>query len=375
MTGQAKDKVHFPNLDGLRFLGSLFLIVLHIEGLKMRDSREVIGFIYGFNKLGGLAVSLFFVLSGFLITYLLIDEKEKTSTINLRKFYFRRILKIWPLYFLIGIIGFLLLPKLAYFHGIYSINTGMHFGISFLLYCLFIPPFSGSLSTGQTWSVRVEEAFYFIWPLLLRRSKNYLTVFIAVVVFVVVLRNVSSYFVMNYNQHVFIILFNLFESYRISCMAIGGIGAYLYLKGNQKILSIIYRKDLQWLVYITTAILLVFQIHIGFILYEAYSALFSFIILNLATNPKSIVNLDYKWMNYLGKISYGLYMYNAIMRIFCFEFVEYVFNKQISGWQMNLVLYFTTIGSTILISILSYEYFEKPFLRIKKRFTVIKTEA
>ena len=70
-----------------------------------------------------------------------------------------------------------------------------------------------------------------------------------------------------------------------------------------------------------------------------------------------------------------MYLYVAIMRILCLPLTEKIYGRDLNGWQMNVVYYFTTIGSTILISIISYEIFEKPFLRVKKRFEVVKTEA
>lgn len=70
--------------------------------------REVVLFLY----LGGLAVTFFFVLSGFLITYLLLIERDTKGTINIKNFYLRRVLRIWPVYYVIFVIGFLILPRL-----------------------------------------------------------------------------------------------------------------------------------------------------------------------------------------------------------------------------------------------------------------------
>lgn len=371
-----KSKAHFPNLDGLRFLGALFILILHIEGFKNLYGKEVIGFIYYFHPLGALAVSLFFVLSGFLITYLLLKEKEDTSTIQLKNFYLRRILKIWPLYFLIGITGFFLLSKLSsYFYEDFSIEMNFYFWIGFFLYLLFLPPFVRSESIGPTWSVRVEEAFYLLWPIILRRGKNYFKVFAYPVFIILLVRNISAFLALEYPIPVFKLLVHLSEIYRVNCMVIGGIGAYLYIKDDKKILPFIYRKDVQWIVYVITIILLAFRVHIRIIHYEVYSVLFTCIVVNLATNPKSVVRLDYNWMNYLGKISYGLYLYNSITRVFCFEFVEYIFGKPLSGWQMEVVLYALCILSTISVATLSYEFFEKPFLKLKTRFEVVKTKT
>src|SRR5579863_4301730 len=105
-----KQQQYLPNLDGLRFLGAFILIILHVEGIKATMGAEKTGVIYHFFHEGNLFVSLFFVLSGFLITYLLLHEKQNTSKINFKKFYTRRILKIWPLYFFIGLVGYFILP-------------------------------------------------------------------------------------------------------------------------------------------------------------------------------------------------------------------------------------------------------------------------
>ena len=94
-------KVYFENLNAIRFIAASFVIVAHIEFFKKLFhlpnffENEVISII------GRLGVVLFFVLSGFLISYLLFVEKKVTKTISVKKFYIRRILRIWPLYFLI----------------------------------------------------------------------------------------------------------------------------------------------------------------------------------------------------------------------------------------------------------------------------------
>jgi peptidoglycan/LPS O-acetylase OafA/YrhL len=358
---------YFPNLDGLRFVGAMTILLLHIEDIKAKQGQEVISWIRYFDNVGEYAVSLFFVLSGFLITYLLLQEKENTSTINLKKFYTKRVLKIWPLYLLIGFIGFFLLPRLdTYFHWAYSQSLNEHFWLYLILYCLFLPVTALSDTIGIAWSVRVEEIFYFFWPLLLRRTKNYLRLFIWIVAGVVVFRLATKCLaIFTLNQMVTDIAI-LARAYRVSCMAIGGIGAYLVVKENKKILDFIYRVDVQLLVYALMAAQLIFNIYIPYVEFEFSSVLFACMIVNLATNPKSLMKLDYKWINYLGKVSYGIYMYNAIMRILCLQAIEHIFKSKVIGWQLNLLMYSATIASTLIISILSFELFEKRFLNMKK---------
>ena len=374
METPAKDKLYFPNLDGLRFIGAFLIILIHIEGLKEKEGKEIIPWIHYFHADGSLLVSLFFVLSGFLITYLLLKEKENTSTIHLKKFYSRRILKIWPLYYFIGFLGIVALPMLySYFSGHYSGRENSWYNV--LLYALFLPPFMQSLSIGATWSVRVEELFYLLWPIVLKSTKKYFSVFVGVVIIVLLFRNISAILLHLKPIILFRIMDHLSKDYRFSCMAIGGMAAYLHIAGKKQILSFLYRKDVQYGVYILMLLLFIFKVHLPGINFEFYSFLFAFLVLNLATNPQSILSFDYSWMNYLGKISYGLYLYNPIVRILCLEGIEHIYGKDITGWGMNLLDYGSTIFGTILVSTLSYEFFEKPFLRMKRRFTVVKTAA
>lgn len=378
MNSPAKDKIYFPNLDGLRLIGSLIIIVFHIEELKVITGKEALGWIKSYLPLGNLDVSLFFVLSGFLIGYLLLKEKQDTGNILTRKFYVRRILRIWPLYYLIMFIGFFLFPYLAEKWNIPTLGVYSPYkNIDFILCLLFLPPYGISLrAIGAAWSIRVEELFYLIEPLLLKKTTKYIKTFLLIIIAVILLRNGYVLCCTIFNLSPWFYHFvQIITCYRLSCMAIGGIGAYLVAADKKQILQILYRKDLQWIIYILTIGLLLCNVHILFIQFEFYSVLFCFMILNLAANPNSVLKLDFKWTNYLGKVSYGLYLYGTFMRIFCMAFTERVFGRELSGWQMNLVLYISTIASTIIISILSYEFFEKPFLKIKNRFEVIKTEA
>jgi peptidoglycan/LPS O-acetylase OafA/YrhL len=373
---------HFPNLDGLRFIGSLIIILLHVEGIKKLHSIPTNSIFRHYSLLGNMDVSLFFVLSGFLIIYLLLKEKKETGTINLKAYYTRRTLRIWPLYYLILILGFFVLPHLgAYFGNITSTNSYKQFWLCFTSF-LFLPPalIAGKrlpYTLGPTWSVRVEELFYLCLPILLLKTKKYLISFIVIVIILLLIRNLI--FVGNgiFNLGLSYKLIRFLIQYRVGCMIIGGIGAYIVVFEKKEILAFLYRKDFQWTIYILTTVLLLLRVGIKSsaeenfpsIYYEIYSILFAIIIVNLATNPQSVIRLDYKWMNYLGKISYGLYLYNSIMRIFSLELTEYLFKRDVSGWEMNVCLYFFTLLFTIVVSILSYEFFEKRFLKLKKRVT------
>src|ERR1700740_1515785 len=96
-----KQKIYFPNLNGLRFIAAFLVIIHHTEQIKSMLHIHSLAKISFVAKAGKYGVILFFVLSGFLITYLLLAEENTFKKISIRQFYIRRMLRIWPLYFLI----------------------------------------------------------------------------------------------------------------------------------------------------------------------------------------------------------------------------------------------------------------------------------
>src|SRR5690606_15550484 len=103
-----KTKIFFANLDGLRFFSFFGVFLFHFYKSLFDNIKETYPAVYEVGEFlfqnGSLGVNFFFVLSGFLITFLLIKERELTSKINIKNFYVRRILRIWPLYYICLII-------------------------------------------------------------------------------------------------------------------------------------------------------------------------------------------------------------------------------------------------------------------------------
>src|SRR5215467_2966167 len=123
---EQKGKVFFPNLDGLRFICFLSVFLFHSFATNYQyiKGAPLYRFVKGFLVANGnLGVNFFFVLSGFLITYLLFAEKEKYSKISIRNFYIRRILRIWPLFYFCVFFGFVIFPILKHAFGEVSTET------------------------------------------------------------------------------------------------------------------------------------------------------------------------------------------------------------------------------------------------------------
>jgi peptidoglycan/LPS O-acetylase OafA/YrhL len=164
----SKDNVYFPGLNGLRAIAAIAVVLSHIDQCSYLFGLKSIGFCN--SGIASDGVTLFFVLSGFLITFLLLKEKKVSSNINIRNFYIRRVLRIWPIYYTVIIVTCFLLgyvPTIGYKRQTLipsiSLFALMMANISYVLYCF--------TSLAPLWSVGVEEQFYcrdFSSPLIFR---------------------------------------------------------------------------------------------------------------------------------------------------------------------------------------------------------------
>lgn len=147
---------HFPQLDALRMFAALAVFVCHVLYVTnhFRDPANYL--LRLISYMGSFGVDFFFVLSAFLITSLLMREKDRTGGVNIRAFYFRRILRIWPLYFTalaaLYVTGFI---DRAYL-SIFAVFLGN--------FAICIAPDHVNFAVGPLWSICVEEQFYCLWP-------------------------------------------------------------------------------------------------------------------------------------------------------------------------------------------------------------------
>jgi peptidoglycan/LPS O-acetylase OafA/YrhL len=386
MIGQSA-KVYFPSLNGLRFIAAFVVIIHHLEQIKLFFGLPSVFHEWHVIKImGELGVTLFFTLSGFLITYLLLAEKEKYKTIDVKKFYIRRVLRIWPLYYLIIILGLFILPYINFFNiPVYTEGVSHRFGLKAVLYFLLLPNVVSNLYAympylSQAWSIGIEEQFYLIWPWMVKFSTNHLKVLIGIVVGLVLITSVLYQFADHSEDIGFAsngtkaitFAYRFFAMLRISCMAIGGIGAYFLYNLHAKVLRFIFSPYVQLITYVLVLQLIGFGIEIPFVNHEFYSLFFIIIILNLAANPDSYVSLENKLMDYLGKISYSIYMWHGIAIIIALK-VAMAYNPKVDNISSNIVYYFVTFVLTFVFSIASYEWFEMYFLKFKHLFAKIKS--
>ena len=365
---------YFPGLDGIRFYAAILVVLSHIESFKNRFEIPTLKlFPISFKYWGDFSVTLFFVLSGYLITYLLIVEKQKFLTINVGKFYMRRILRIWPLYYFVLLTGFFIWNQWSFlWDPKISIDFLKYSKDSFFYHFLFLSNISlclyaGLPYLGHTWSISVEEQFYLIWPVIIKYSSNILISLLTVLFLYLFLKLFVPYFIEDKNWKE--IYKNIIGYTRISCMAIGGLGAYFIYnrdKFNLKFRSFIYSYFFQMATFLAILIIFYFQKKAPFIHHELISVVFVFFIINISTNPESLLKFNHPIYRYLGNLSFSIYLLHPIVLGVLTSSISRLIPENYLPFEILIIIHFLlSICFTILFAMISYRFIEKPFLKLK----------
>ena len=262
-------------------------------------------------------------LSGFLITYLLLAEKQKLGTIDFRAFYLRRILRIWPLYYVVVILALFVFPHvgLLYFPGL-TPQVAPGLGAKALLYAIMLPNAARELYpavpyVSQAWSIGVEEQFYLIWPVVVYYSRSYYRNFLLLAAVVFIAMQLIWAFTVP-GRHLLPIneltdfIKHFLTFFRIQCMAIGGLFAVLLFQHRSRVLSWLTSRPAQVLIWLLLPVLIVRGTEFAYFTHEVYAFLFGVLVLNLALTQRSLASLRTPTLDYLGRISYGLYMFHPL---------------------------------------------------------------
>ncbi len=362
---------YLPELDILRFF-AFFAVFIHHSLPQSPDAYQ--GKLAAFSKLiaatvtaGGFGVDLFFALSSFLITELLIREFEKTEKINAVAFYARRALRILPLYYTFVLLAIFVLPRF-----LPDESLGFPYDIGFLtIFANWVCAFFGYPDSvaAPLWSISIEEQFYLVFPFLVMffgvpRLKKLAFCFLGIAI-------ITRFILFLLGTPHPGVWCNTFA--RLDPIA-GGILLTLLLRSGR--LKPIFSLKLRALLYIAGLVLYVLAAMYfdytgltSLVLYPA-AALASVLIIWSAISPQAIKINRYKIFIYLGRISYGLYIFHLL-------------GIKVSGLMLKsftaapavmMILHFSAaLLLTIIISMISYNILEKPFLKLKKKFTFIQS--
>lgn len=357
------NQLYFNKLDHLRFYA--FFLVFWQHGFsnsfsQISDNSTLQTIVNSLTITGGIGVHIFFVISGFLITFLMLKEEYIEGKLNIAYFYIRRFLRIWPLYYFILILGIFVLPNL--------INT-FKFKGDLLKNLLFLNNFDvrhGTTNVEVTWSIAIEEQFYLFWPIVFVILKNKK----ALLLFILFSFIMSTLFIIR----------NPYESYfhtfgNINYLMTGCFGGWIFFKYNKQLLNSSLMKSKN--IYFAIIILFLFVIMKDFsqLIYltslVGLPLLYLYTIMNLALNSSNKITLISKF----GKYTYGMYLYHPLIIIFVKISFDLLKFDYIENRYINFVAAIVALLLTILLSYVSYEYFERIILNFKSRFSFVKTRV
>ncbi|MCC7301431.1 MAG: acyltransferase [Bacteroidia bacterium] len=361
---------YLPNLDGLRFIGFCFIFFAHAFSGATEESTAQFGdMLRDLNYLGFVGLDFFFVLSSFLITYTLLNEAERRSRVDFKKYFVRRALRIWPLYFLLIGMGFAgqwilarwgidsePLPSIGYFLS-FTLNFGIiSDGTHFLFFLVFL------------WSVCVEEQFYIFWGAVLTWMRNHLLKICLLLIFV------SLFFRWYFSDRSEMLMFHTVSL--LGNFGVGGILALAAVRRNELFENLASLKRSTWFLVYTLLVLNLFFYHrlydsaLG-ILFERFflSILFALIIFEQCFSPDRLFSAGrFGVVRYLGKISYGLYMYHGVVITLVWK-AAFWFGESEEPVVMFLWRPLLILTLTIGLAAISFHTFERPFLRWKEKLS------
>lgn len=370
-TTKRAERFYQPELDALRFFAFFGVFVFHAAPryLEFYDAagspRWLSNLLISIFGAGAFGVDLFFALSAYLITNLLLREREKTGVLDVRGFYLRRILRIWPLYFAFiafaAIVG-VLVPQQ---------HLPEHYVVSYYLlagnwsYVLWGLPASFAI---PLWTISIEEQFYLAWPLAMRKASVRAMAWMAVGGLVVATMW-RAYLALT-GASIDAMEYTTFT--RLDPIAWG-------------ILLALYGHKLPQLSRVARIVLLcggaaACAIECGLVVLlnppkvsnwklamsHPVTALGSAAVL-LAVLGSQNSFLRQGWLLYLGKISYGLYVIHEFAH-FCAKIIRPA-STPLQVAEQSVI----GLALTILIAAASYRWLESPFLRLKERFAHVQS--
>ena len=361
MAEVAHQKQYYPALDGLRGFAIVLVLLYH-------NFHFVNHFFFAW-----LGVDLFFVLSGYLITSILLNSLN--STHYLRNFYAKRVLRVFPLYYLCLLIFLVLFPLLGLYKKELQFYIDNQWWFWFYLQNWLLSfnfPTSANM-LNHFWSLAVEEQFYLVWPFIilwLRDPRKLLLFMMGVIVLLLVGRSIVwMYKLPHFNYTTF------YTFTRIDGICIGCIIALLH-----RIHLNFLRKNTAAIVIVLAAVNFGFYFlnqtgdfpYLAFVGYTTFAAMFGLLIHEAVTGDIKVINIIFGLpvLKFFGMISYGLYVFHWPVYVMTQQGLNDFFLQKLDLTQ-NTSNLATSLVATILavgLSIISYYAYEMKFLKLKKNF-------
>ena len=353
-----RNSIHLPGLNGLRAIAAISVMWGHTFQTYFGD-WGVAGYRIPVAADG---VTLFFVISGFLITYLLLNEQAEARTVNIPKFYIRRILRIWPLYYAYMIVALTVTSGWGdphvWFYGFFAAN------IPFILT-------AGIWGIAHYWSLGVEEQFYLFWPWLVKLAKGRNGRLLAIAFGLCI-----AWLACKWGSYLMLgtgTVYRFFAVTRFDCMMIGALGAILFFTKNKLFLNVFGNRWIGGACLLLVAFSAPWADLLPAPVRPQVIALLSLGAIMGQVAARPVVNLENRVCDYVGKISYGIYIIHPLMIILLSKLYR-DYAPTIAPTLSATLIYLIVTAATLGVAALSYRWLEMPFLRIKSRYAIVQSQ-
>jgi len=367
-------------LDGIRGLAILLIMQLHF--LKFPQDNLLAIILSSLSNMGWVGVDLFFVLSGFLITGILLDSKNAPDFF--KNFYIRRTLRIFPIYYTYLLLYFLFVIKFKVVN--FDPSRNLDASRDFLWVLLYGTNILIALknnfivaSLNHLWSLAIEEHFYLFWPAVvfffnLQQLKK--ICLLGIIVVVIFRTTIVMQIGVSYGVHVL-------TPCRLDSFLIGGLCAILVIDCNSQIQL---KKIVNWILILSSImILLNIALHNGTLSDDSWMQTFGYTVLALLfgalilriflsnANSLQVYIFESSWLCFLGKYSYGIYIFHFPIGIALERIIptSKLSSFPFPGSWFFATLIHSTISATIsiFVALMSWHLVEKHFLKLKEKFT------
>jgi peptidoglycan/LPS O-acetylase OafA/YrhL len=337
-----------PSLNGWRAVSILLVLGSHTAMISGVPPRLAHFFSSVFD--GNLGVRFFFIISGFLITWLMLREENEFERVSLKNFYIRRILRIWPVY-----LAFLLLLGIFQIAGILVQHEFAWRGLLTFTRNFYDAKMESAsdLASKHCWSLSIEEQFYVFWPLtfcfLGKRGR-----ILFLILMLICSAGFKTIYLLGFHDRNSVLLFQDYSTFNyLDCLSWGCLAAF-FLAARRSAAERLFNQHGS----------IIFAVSFSMILFPCLigpwkglqNAGFAALLLHSVIAPRSMFYpfLNLKWMNWIGILSYSLYIWQGIIQAMWPKFLE-------ETWFLWLPLTFS-------VSWVSYEFLEKPFFALRAKF-------